>query len=147
MRAANKQINKKPEDYNTTDLVGYWNNLWLKTYNQRYNSFSRGHELHLFKDLLAIYNVYEILLSIHNFLKSGKGTIKHFSEVISDYLPDTRFTFLEYHTKYNNIKVDHQKLLELSMLEAKWFPTPENEKRLQILAKELEEQCLKNRLE
>ena len=138
---------KSPEKYTSRDLMQFWYKEYEALNGSQYahRQFG-GFELKSFKELLEDYNIYALLLAIREGIQNGESTVKYFSQNIERYLPDTvypKYFFLIKELAPRELKTQ---LLDLSMLETKWFPSAKTIQDIQTIIDTFDDWMLLNDL-
>ena len=130
---------KHPEKYTSKDLFRYWNSQFSSHQSKSYVSLRWGGlDLHEFKELLARYDVYRILLAIDVAAKSGTF-VKEFYTNFEDYDPQSAHPKLEWlvqdrgNTRHKNLWDEYEQV------STRWFPSASDRKRLIEIEEELKE--------
>ena len=131
--------NKNPENFNSKDLLDYWEDTFYLVQSKPYTALRWGGlDLRDLKTVLNGHDIYTVLLAIDHAVKDGTFILE-FSKNFGDYDIQSPHPKLQWLVQNKGNK-HHKKLwVEYQLVSSRWFPSASDRKRLIEIEEQLKE--------
>ena len=141
MKVAKRKILLKTlEKFTAKDLYNFWCDEYYGVHGEVYSASGFiGHDLSLLKGLLEVHDIYEILNAIRLAVVEKGIVISSLSNNFDFYSPNTNYHNLLFYVGEKGGEYEKGLLVQISVIENKWFPAAQDIVKMNKMVQELNE--------